>query len=128
MKHCGTQTIETKRILLRRFSEDDAEAMYQNWASDPDVTQFLTWPPHTSIKVSQEILEDWVAAYEKDNYYHWAIILKEHGSDPIGGVCAVNQNDDLSIIHIGYCIGKAWWHQGIMSETLKAVMLSLTGI
>ena len=49
MKHCGTQTIETKRILLRRFSEDDAEAMYQNWASDPDVTQFLTWPPHTSI-------------------------------------------------------------------------------
>lgn len=36
MKHCGTQTIETKRILLRRFSEDDAEAMYQNWASDPD--------------------------------------------------------------------------------------------
>ena len=122
MKHCGTQTIETKRILLRRFSEDDAEAVYHNWASDPDVTQFLTWPPHTSIKVSQEILEDWVAAYEKDNYYHWAIILKEHGSDPIGGVCAVNQNDDLSIIHIGYCIGKAWWHQGIMSEALKAVM------
>ena len=122
MKHCGTQTIETKRILLRRFSEDDAEAMYQNWASDPDVTQFLTWPPHTSIKVSQEILEDWVAAYEKDNYYHWAIVLKERGNDPIGGICAVNQNDNLSIIHIGYCIGKAWWHQGIMSETLKAVI------
>ena len=40
MKHCGTQTIENKRILLRRFSEDDAEAMYQIWASDPDVTQF----------------------------------------------------------------------------------------
>ena len=122
MKHCGTQTIETKRILLRRFSEDDAEAVYHNWASDPDVTQFLTWPPHTSIKASQEILEDWVAAYEKDNYYHWAIVLKERGNDPIGGICAVNQNDNLSIIHIGYCLGKAWWYQGIMSETLKAVI------
>ena len=122
MKHCGTQTIETKRILLRRFSEDDAEAMFQNWASDPDVTQFLTWPPHTSIKVSQEILEDWVAAYEKDNYYHWAIVLKERGNDPIGGICAINQKDNLSIIHIGDCLGKAWWHQGIMSETLQAVI------
>ena len=77
MKHCGTQTIETKRILLRRFSGDDAEAMYQNWASDPDVTEFLTWSPHTSIKVSQEILADWVVAYEKDNYYHWAKVWNE---------------------------------------------------
>ena len=25
------------------------------------------------------------------------------------------------MVHIGYCIGKAWWHQGIMSEALKAV-------
>ena len=67
MKHCGTQTIETKRILLRRFSEDDAEAVYHNWASDPDVTQFLTWPPHTSIKASQEILEDRHAAKSENN-------------------------------------------------------------
>ena len=31
-------------------------------------------------------------------------------------------NDDLSIVHIGYCLGRAWWHRGIMSEALKAVI------
>ena len=44
MKHIGTQRIETESIVLRRFREDDAEAMYKNWASDPEVVKFLTWP------------------------------------------------------------------------------------
>ena len=39
MKHCGTQRMETKRLLLRRFSIQDADAMYRNWASDPEVTK-----------------------------------------------------------------------------------------
>ena len=38
MKHCGTQVIETERLILRRFSIDDAEAMYRNWASDPKLS------------------------------------------------------------------------------------------
>lgn len=36
MKHCGTQRIETERLLLRRFVGEDAEAMYNNWASDDE--------------------------------------------------------------------------------------------
>ena len=31
-------------------------------------------------------------------------------------------NEDVSMVHIGYCIGKNWWHKGITSEALKAVM------
>ena len=57
MKHCGTQTIETERLLLRRFSKNDAGAMYRNWASDPEVTKYLTWPAHTSVNVSRAVLE-----------------------------------------------------------------------
>ena len=39
MKHCGTQELETGRLLLRRLSIDDSEMMYNNWASDKQVTQ-----------------------------------------------------------------------------------------
>ena len=31
-------------------------------------------------------------------------------------------NEDVSMVHIGYCIGRNWWHKGITSEALKAVM------
>ena len=122
MRHCGTQRLETERLILRRFETGDAEAMFRNWASDPDVTRFLTWPAHSGIDASKAVLEEWISSYSQKNYYQWAIVLKEHGCGPIGSISAVQINDDIAIVHIGYCLGKNWWHQGIMSEALIAVM------
>ena len=42
LTHKGTQTIETSRLLLRQACREDAEPMFRNWASDPEVTRFLT--------------------------------------------------------------------------------------
>ena len=96
--------------------------MFRNWASDPEVTKYLTWAAHTSVEMSKAVLKDWTAAYADQNYYQWAIVLKENGESPIGSISAVDLNDDLSIVHIGYCLGRAWWHRGIMSEALKAAI------
>ena len=122
MNHCGTQVIESKRLVLRRFSLDDAEAMYRNWASDPEVTRFLTWPAHASVDITRAVLEDWVASYQKADYYQWAIVLKENGDEPIGSISAVGLRDDIYMVHIGYCLGRVWWRRGIMSEALRSVM------
>ena len=50
--HKGTQPLRTPRLTLRPFVADDANAMFTNWASDPEVTKFLTWPTHTNLEVS----------------------------------------------------------------------------
>ena len=122
MKHNGTQKLETERLILRRCKADDAEAMYKNWASDSEVTKFLMWPPHESPEVSLGIIEDWIKHYSDNSYYQWVIILKENGDKPIGGISVVSMKEEISSVHIGYCIGKKWWHKGITSEALKAVM------
>ena len=122
MNHCGTQTIETERLLLRRFSADDARAMYRNWASDPEVTRFLTWRTYAGVGDGEAVLRDWVSSYAKEDFYQWAIVLKSHGSDPIGGISAVRVDDAIDAVEIGYCIGRTWWRQGITSEALRAVM------
>lgn len=121
MKHLGTKTLETSRLVLRRFVLEDAQAMFDNWASDPDVTKYLTWPAHESVEVSRAVLTDWVSAYSRADVYQWAIELKSLGQ-PVGSIAAVEHNDRAELVHIGYCIGKNWWNQGIMSEALKAVM------
>ena len=122
MNHCGTRMLETDRLVLRPFVVGDAEAMFRNWASDPEVTKYLTWPAHANVDVTRALLKEWTAAYANPSYYQWAIVLKENGESPIGGISAVNLNDDLSIVQIGYCLGRLWWHRGIMSEALKAVI------
>lgn len=121
MKHLGTKRIETERLVLRRFTAEDAEAMYENWASDDDVTKYLTWPAHGSVEVSRMVLADWVSHYEEPDYYSWAIELKELGQ-PIGSITAVKVNDRAELVEVGYCIGKAWWRQGITSKAMQAVM------
>ena len=124
MNHLGTKRIETGRLILRPFVSDDAEAMYRNWASDPEVTKFLSWPAYKSVDTAHQILAVWTKQYHDNAFYQWAIELKEIGQ-PIGSISVVNQDDRVDMAEIGFCIGKNWWGQGVMTEALKAVMTFL---
>ncbi len=119
MKHIGTRNVHTGRLVLRRFTQEDAQAMYGNWASDPEVTKFLTWPTYTSVDTAHWILDSWVREYEKDDCYQWAI---EYEGQPIGSISAVHINEKVASVEIGYCIGRPWWGRGIMTEALRAVI------
>ena len=122
MKHLGTRTIETDRLILRQFTMDDVVSMYRNWASDPEVTKYVTWPPHSSTAITAIVMTDWVEGYQRADRYNWAITLKAEGNEPIGNISVVRSNDDVAACEIGYCMGKAWWKGGIMTEALHAVI------
>jgi ribosomal-protein-alanine N-acetyltransferase len=121
MTHKGTVTLETERLILRRFIEDDAEAMYKNWASDLEVTKFLTWQPHESEMVSKAVLQNWIADYEKSDFYQWAIEIKADATI-IGSISVVGIREEAHTASIGYCIGRSWWRQGYTSEALSEVV------
>jgi [ribosomal protein S5]-alanine N-acetyltransferase len=121
MNHLGTVKLETSRLILRRYVAGDAEGIFANWASDEEVTKYLTWKPHASAEVSAEFLGSVIKAYVRPDKYEWCIELKAIG-EPIGSIAAVEVNDSLGIIHVGYCLGKKWWHEGIMSEAFAEVI------
>lgn len=122
MKHIGTREIKTERLLLRRFKISDAEAMFNNWANDSDVTKYLIWQPHGSIDVTKQIINEWVDSYDNDDSYNWAIVLKENGGILVGSISVVSKSDEVGSVEIGYCMSKAFWHRGIMTEALTAVI------
>lgn len=122
MNHKGTKRIDTKNLILRKFELSDAEAMYRNWANDSEVTKFLTWKPHDSIEVSKNILKSWIDKYKNKNFYQWAIVLKSNGDEPIGSISVVRQDEEIGMVHVGYCIGRKWWNQGVTSEALSALI------
>ena len=121
MNKAGTQRIATKRLILRRFKIEDAEDMYQNWASDPEVTRFLTWPVHSSVDVTRRLITEWISSYEDGGYFNWVIEYKKTGK-AIGNISVVKLNEDTEAADMGYCMGRAYWGQGIMPEALKAVI------
>lgn len=122
MRHQGTIRIETPRLLLRPFVMTDCAAAFANWTNDANVTAFLRWKPHENIAGTQEIIKSWMDGYADKNFYQWAIVLKENGDAPIGTLSVVAQSEELSLVHIGYCIGSQYWHKGITSEAFSAVI------
>lgn len=122
MKHLGTKELETNRLRLRRFKLSDAGAMFKNWANDDEVTKYLMWPSHKDVSVSESVLKEWIGQYEDDTFYQWAIVLKSNGDEPIGSISIVRIDEQIKMVHVGYCIGKKWWHQGITSEALSALI------
>ena len=122
LTHKGTKTIETDRLILRQFTMDDAEPMFRNWASDDAVTKHMTWPTHASMGVSEMVLSDWTKSYRKPDYYQWAIVIKDNGPKPIGSISAVHIKEKTSCATIGYCMSRAHWGKGIMTEALSAVI------
>ena len=121
MNHLGTQTLQTGRLTLRPFRLSDAPAMFANWANDPEVTRYLTWPTHTDAGISAGVLADWVPRYAEPTWYQWAIVPRDTG-EPIGSIAVVRMNEDVGSVHVGYCIGRRWWRMGYTSEALRALL------
>lgn len=46
MNHLGSLVIETEHLYLRPFVLEDAPAMFENWASDPETLKYVTWDAH----------------------------------------------------------------------------------
>ena len=122
LTHKGTKTLHTDRLVLRRFTVDDAEDMFHNWASDEKVTRYLTWQPHESVDFTRQLLVGWVEAYDSDKTYNWAI---QSDGKVIGGISVVRMSDTSEYAELGYCLGHAYWNKGLMSEAANAVIRSL---
>lgn len=116
--------IETERLILRDASVDDAEDMFE-YAKLEEVTKYLSWKPHLSVKDSEKILDMLSKeAKEKDSYVLKAIVLKENDK-MIGTIDARIFGDGLKEAEFGYCLNPKYWNKGYMSEALKAFMEAL---
>lgn len=121
MQNTGTILLETDRLILRRFRIEDAELMFKNWASDPEVTEFLTWEPHADSGATKAVLDIWINKYPDPSFYNWVIELKET-QEIIGNISVIKLDEKVEAAEIGYCMGKNWWGQAIMPEALSAVI------
>ena len=113
----NTPTLETERLILRKFTENDIKALFLI-LKDEEVNKYLPWYPLKDIEETKEFYrERYVAKYEQPQAYAYAICLKKDNF-PIGYIKV-----DMEEHHdFGYGLRKEFWHRGIVSEAGKAVI------
>lgn len=121
MKHIGTKTYETERLILRPFTEEDAEAVFHNWASDDEVTKYLTWPTHSGVEVSRGYVSYCMQQYSALSCYQWGIELKST-HELIGNISVVSSIDELECMELGWVIGRKYWGNGYVPEAAAKVV------
>lgn len=113
--------IDTPRLNLRPVTLNDVEQIYGNWASDDEVTKYLSWDTHPSPDETRRVVTSWLLMYEKPTFYLWVITLREN-SQVIGTISFFDIKMDLLLGEIGYCISRSYWNMGIATEALIGVL------
>ena len=117
LTHKGTVRIETKRLILRPFCFDDAEAMYHGWMSDERVAKYTSWYAHTDIEQTRSYI-GYVLSLESERAYNWVI---EFENKPVGTINVCYSDERAEICGIAYALDSDYWGKGIVTEAMKAV-------
>lgn len=121
LTHIGTQTIETDRLILRRFEYSDDDAMLRYWIADEKIQFMYSEPVYTTKEEVNTLLKKYIGSYENNDYYRWAIILKSSG-ECIGQIAYFLVDSKNHFAEIEYCIGSDFQCQGFATEATKAVI------
>lgn len=117
MRINNTPVLETERLILRRFTEDDIEAILHIY-KDPEINTFLPWQPIKTMEEARILYEEsYEQSYKKPRGYKYAVCLKSDNV-PVGYV-HVSTDDSYDL---GYGLRKEFWHKGIMKEAAEAVV------
>lgn len=121
LKHIGTKTIETDRMILRRFEYSDNASMRKNWISNEKIQSLYSEPTYTNEEEVKELLDKYIGSYSKEDYYRWAIIDKE-SKECIGQIAFFLVDSKNHFAEIEYCIGEEYQGRGLATEATKSVI------
>lgn len=116
-------TIRCQRIDLRRINTSDTQDVYE-YASDPDVSEYLLWKPHKSIEYTKDYL-NWIKnEYRIGKFYDWGIAVSQGiYKNKMIGTCGFTSFDLYNnSAEVGYVLNKRFWGQQIADEALSAVI------
>lgn len=121
LTHIGTNTIETERLILRRFNYTDDEDMLQYWIADERIQSLYSEPVYTTKDEVKGLLDKYIGSYDKDDYYRWAIIEKK-SNKCIGQIAYFLVDNKNHFAEIEYCIGTEFQCKGYATEATKAII------
>jgi ribosomal-protein-alanine N-acetyltransferase len=113
------ERIETVRLVLRKATLADAAAVFQRYASDREVTKFLSWRCHQSIEETRAFLE--YSEREWAQSASGAYLIESRESARLLGSTGLHFQTPVIAI-TGYVLAKDAWGYGYATEALNAIL------
>lgn len=110
--------VQTERLLIREFVEDDAEAFHR-FNSDPEVMRYTGDTPTTSIQQARQMIRDY-PDYRRHGYGRWAVVYKP--DERVIGFNGLKYLDGLEETDLGYRLRSDYWGRGIATESSLAIV------
>ncbi|WP_196140194.1 GNAT family N-acetyltransferase [Aliikangiella sp. G2MR2-5] len=109
---------ETKRLILKQFSEEDAEGFYL-MNLDKEVLRFTGDKPFSSVEETRAFINAY-QEYEKNGFGRWSLYLKENNR--YIGFSGLRRSSDTDLVDIGFRIVRDYWNQGVATESANACL------
>lgn len=120
MKLLGTKTLETDRLILRKYELGDEIQIFKNLRSDLNTSQYVGWDTDKDINQTLEYVEKCIEE-ANNNGFHWVIQLKAT-NELIGDISVFEIMKKHSNCEIGYSFGSEFWGKGFATEALRKVI------
>lgn len=120
VKHLIVNTIQTKRLMLRKMDMCDANSLFAIW-SNPKVTKYMNIEGFTRIKEAEEMIAFLSDLSERGEAIRYSII--EKNSNTIIGSCGFNSlNFEANTAEIGYDLDSQFWNKGYGTEAVNGLV------
>jgi RimJ/RimL family protein N-acetyltransferase len=115
----GFEHIQTARLILQRPRSQDAEQVFSRYASDPEVTKYLSWRVHTSLEQTRGFI-----AFSDEEWRKWPagpyLVFSRESGRLLGGTGLAFESADSAAT--GYVFAKDSWGCGYATEALQAMI------
>jgi len=111
--------LETERLLLRRFSAEDAEFILALLNEPSFIQNIGDRNVRTLDDARAYILNGPVASYAKNGFGLYLVLLKETNESI--GMCGLIKREGLEDVDIGYAFLPKFWSRGYAVEAAQAV-------
>ena len=117
-------SVDTTRLTLVQPEASDAPAIFERYASDPEVTRYLGWPRHQVLADTEAFLKFSAAEWERWPAGPYLIRSRSDGR-LLGGTGLGFDTAEQAVT--GYVLARDAWGQGYATEALEAVMTVARG-
>jgi RimJ/RimL family protein N-acetyltransferase len=112
------KTLKTERLRLRKVKLADAEAIFREYAQDPDVTRYVSWRAHRNLDETRDYVRACLLAWDTGKAFNW--VIEEREENQLMGMTVARVNAEKW--ELGFVLAQRYWGQGFMTEAIRAVI------